>query len=62
MAVPKKDLNILHGKLHTVLVEVEEAMDTETYPDWTVVKDRLLESIELVRKLERDQLWHKLGK
>ncbi|MEW6732988.1 MAG: hypothetical protein AB1489_16805 [Acidobacteriota bacterium] len=62
MSELKKDLKSLHEKLHATLVEIEVALDTETYPDWTVVKDRLLESIEVVRKLERDQLWNKLGK
>lgn len=62
MSKQNKDLNNLHEKLRTVMVEVEMALDTETYPDWTVVKNSLLESIELVKKLEREQLWNKLGK
>jgi hypothetical protein len=62
MSTLKKELAALHDKLRSSLVEIEMAIDTETYPDWTLVKDRLLESIELVRKLERDQLWNKLGK
>lgn len=56
-----KDLENLHNKMHNILVEVEIALDTNTYPDWSVVKDRLLESLELVKKLERDQIWNKLG-
>ncbi|MBI4850326.1 MAG: hypothetical protein HY819_00730 [Acidobacteria bacterium] len=56
-----KDLENLHNKMHNILVEVEIALDTNTYPDWLVVKDRLLESLELVKKLERDQIWNKLG-
>lgn len=62
MSKQNKDLSNLHEKLRTVVVEVEMALDTETYPDWTVVKNTLLESIELVKKLEREQLWNKLGK
>lgn len=33
------------------------AIDTETYPDWTVVKSNLAEALEIVRRLEADQLW-----
>ena len=62
MSKQKIDLKVLHEKLKPVMVEIEMALDTETYPDWSIVKDRLLESIELVKKLERDQLWSKLGK
>jgi hypothetical protein len=43
-------------------VEVEMAIDTETYPDWTEVKEKILQALEVVRKLERDQLWRALKK
>lgn len=61
MSDKHKDLQTLHTKIHNVIVEVEMALDTNTYPDWSIVKDRLLESLELVKKLERDQIWNKLG-
>jgi len=45
-----------------MLVEIEMAIDTQTYPDWRVVKTNLLEALELVRKLERDQVWRSFKK
>jgi hypothetical protein len=48
--------------LHSTLVEVEMAIDSATYPDWSETKESLLKAIELVRKLERDQMWSKLSK
>jgi hypothetical protein len=45
-----------------MLVEVEMAIDTETYPDWGVVKSNMLEALEIVRKLERDQVWQSFKK
>jgi len=62
MSNKNNDLKALHSKVQNIIVEVEMALDTETYPDWSIVKDRLLESLELVKKLERDQIWSKLGK
>lgn len=56
----KTDLMELRQLLHPVLVEVEMAIDTETYPDWTEVKEKILQALEVVRKLERDQLWRAL--
>jgi hypothetical protein len=58
----KEDLSSLRKMLHAALVEVEMAMDTATYPDWTETKDNLLRAIEVIRKLERDQMWSKLSK
>jgi hypothetical protein len=58
----KEDLSSLRKMLHAALVEVEMAMDTATYPDWTDTKDNLLRAIEVIRKLERDQMWSKLSK
>jgi hypothetical protein len=58
----KAELEKLHQLLQPMLVEVEMAMDTETYPDWSVVKANLLEALELVRKLERDQVWKSFKK
>ena len=52
----------LHQLLQPMLVEVEMAIDTETYPDWSVVKTNLLEALEIVRKLERDQVWKSFKK
>ncbi|HLG13637.1 MAG TPA: hypothetical protein VJH03_03805 [Blastocatellia bacterium] len=62
MAGPTTDLSKLRELLHSVIVEVEVAIDTATYPDWTETKDTLLRAIELVRKLERDQTWSKLSR
>ena len=62
MAADKTDLTRLRGLLHSTLVEVEMAIDSETYPDWTETKESLLRAIEVVRKLERDQTWSKLSK
>ena len=56
----KKDLLALRELLHKALVEVEMAADTETYPDWAETKESLLKAIEMVRRLERDQIWSKL--
>jgi len=57
-----KDLSKLREMLHSTLVEVEIALDTATYPDWTETKENLLRAMEIVRKLERDQVWSKLSK
>ncbi len=61
MARLKEDLERLRQLLHPVLVEVERGIEMETYPDWSIVKENLLQALELVRKLERDQLWSALG-
>jgi hypothetical protein len=53
----KSQLERLHQLLRPLLIEVEMAIDTETYPDWSVVKSNLLEALEIVRKLEADQVW-----
>lgn len=58
----KADLSKLRETLHSTLVEVEIALDTSTYPDWTETKENLLKAIDIVRKLERDQMWTKLSK
>jgi hypothetical protein len=58
----KEELTALRELLHPVLVEVEMAIDTETYPDWTEVKEKMLQALERVRKLERDQIWQVLKK
>lgn len=58
----KEDLSSLRNLLHAAIVEVEVAMDTATYPDWTDTKENLLRAIEVVRRLERDQMWSKLSK
>jgi hypothetical protein len=62
MAADKSDLSKLRELLHSTLVEVEMAIDSETYPDWTDTKENLLKAIEVVRKLERDQTWSKLSR
>jgi hypothetical protein len=56
------DLNKLHDILRKALVEVEIAIDTQTYPDWADTKENLLRGIEITRRLERDQIWSKLSK
>lgn len=62
MAADKADLARLRELLHSTMVEVEVAIDTSTYPDWTETKENLLRAIEITRKLERDQMWSKLSK
>lgn len=57
-----EDLHKLHDILRKALVEVETAMDTQTYPDWVETKESLLRAIDITRKLERDQIWSKLSK
>ena len=61
MAAEKSDLKRLRELLHATLVEVEMAIDSETYPDWTETKETLLRSLDVVRKLERDQTWSRLS-
>ena len=56
------ELSKLRELLSSTLVEVEVAIDTATYPDWTETKENLLRAIDIVRKLERDQTWSKLSK
>lgn len=56
------DLKRLHEILRAAIVEVEIAIDTATYPDWSETKESLLRAIEITRKLERDQMWSKLSK
>ena len=62
MAAEKTDLEKLRELLHSTLVEVEMAIDSETYPDWTETKETLLRALDVVRRLERDQTWSKLSK
>jgi hypothetical protein len=62
MAPAMSDLARLRELVHKALVEVEMALDTETYPDWTETKEGLLKALEVVRKLERDQTWDRLSK
>jgi len=56
------ELSKLRELLSSTVVEVEVAIDTATYPDWTETKENLLKAIDVVRKLERDQMWSKLSK
>ncbi len=56
------DLTKLHDTLRKTMIEVEIAIDTQTYPDWADTKENLPKAVELVRKLERDQVWSKLSK
>src|SRR6185436_2764289 len=56
------ELSKLREILSLTLVEIEVAIDTATYPDWTETKENLLRAIDLLRKLERDQTWSKLSK
>jgi hypothetical protein len=62
MAPSRSDLARLRELVHAALVQVEMALDTETYPDWTETKEGLLKALEVVRKLERDQTWDRLAK
>ena len=61
MGADKTDLSKLREVLQSAIVEVEIAMDTGTHPDWAETKENLLKAIEVVRKLERDQLWSALS-
>jgi hypothetical protein len=56
------DLARLRELLHSTLVEVEVAIDTQTYPDWSATKENLLRAVDIVRRLERDSVWAKLSK
>jgi hypothetical protein len=56
------ELSKLRELLSSTIVEVEVAIDTATHPDWTETKENLLKAIDIVRKLERDQMWSKLSK
>ena len=56
------DLARLRELLHSTLVEVEVAIDTQTYPDWSAAKENLLRAVDIVRRLERDSVWAKLSK
>ena len=56
------ELSKLREILSSTLVEIEVAIDTATYPDWTETKENLLRAIDLLRKLERDQTWSKLSR
>ena len=56
------ELAKLRQMLQSVLVEVEMAMDSGTYPDWSDTKENLLRAIESVRSLERDQMWSAISK
>ena len=58
----EKELTKLRELLHSTLVEVEVALDTGTHPDWSETKECLLRAIEIVRRLERDNLWSALGR
>ncbi|HJZ67503.1 MAG TPA: hypothetical protein VKF81_05105 [Blastocatellia bacterium] len=62
MASADSELSKLREILHSTLVEVEIAMDTGTHPDWSEAKESLLRAIEIVRRLERDNLWSALSK
>lgn len=56
------ELSKLRELLRSTMVEVEVAIDTATYPDWTDTKENLVKALDIVRKLERDSVWAKLGK
>jgi hypothetical protein len=62
MTSDKTELSKLRQILRSTIVEVEIAIDTATYPDWTETKENLLKAMEVVRRLERDQMWSKLSK
>lgn len=61
MGSEKTDLSKLREVLRSAIVEVEIAMDTGTNPDWAETKENLLKAVEIVRKLERDNLWSALS-
>ena len=55
------DLANLRELLRATVVEVEVALDTQTYPDWSETKENLLRAVDIVRRLERDSIWSKLS-
>jgi hypothetical protein len=57
-----EDLQKLHTLLRSTIIEVEIAIDTQTYPDWADTKENLLKAVEVIRRLERDQVWSKLSR
>lgn len=61
MGPNKTELSKLRETLHSVIVEVEVAIDTGTHPDWADAKQNLVQAIEILRRLERDQLWSALS-
>ena len=61
MGTQKTELARLREVLHSAIVEVEVAMDTGTHPEWAETKENLLKAVEIVRKLERDNLWTALS-
>lgn len=61
MGTQKTELGRLREVLHSAIVEVEVALDTGTHPDWAETKENLLKAVEIVRKLERDNLWTALS-
>jgi hypothetical protein len=62
MAADKNELSKLRELLRSTVVEVEIALDTATYPAWAETKENLLKALEIVRKLERDQVWSRLSR
>jgi len=62
MGTDKTDLSRLREVLHSAIVEIEISIDTGTHPDWAETKENLLKAVEIVRKLERDQVWSALSK
>ena len=58
----RDDLTKLREMLRASLVEVEVAIDSATYPDWSDTKQSLLGAMDLVRKLEQEQIWSVLKK
>jgi hypothetical protein len=56
------ELSRLRELLHSTLVEVEVALDTQTFPDWSETKEKLLRAVDILRRLERDSVWARLSK
>lgn len=57
-----KELSRLRELLRSALNEVEAAARNQAKPDWTQMKEKLLKAVELVRKIEREQMWSVLSK
>ena len=62
MQSDRDDMMKLRAILHASSVEIEMAIDSATYPDWSDTKQNLLRAIDLVRRLEQQQVWSRLMK
>jgi hypothetical protein len=57
-----KELLRLRELLRSALEEVQAAAQNRAEPDWAQMKEKLLKAVELVRRIEREQMWSALLK